>query len=395
MRNLRVRRITVFFLIILLIPVLSHLLWQLEKSKHLNILIIDKTVPLLKRNEHRSFNWVLNYMKFSKTDRKLYSPNNDYKGFFPVRIPTRTDSGKFIISDLESMLNHQLDSIADKSDVLYFADNYGVYHNEWYRHKNIHEHSNRIYGGLTSIEINLTEKMMERNKLIIAEFNFFASPTGFGNRTAAQKLLGIRWKGWTFRYFDLLDTIKNKELPRWIVKLYLAQHNNEWSFKNSGIVMHHGIDDIIEILDSKQDLIDETPMIVTNEKYQNIYNLPALINYPYWLDFTDTIGTSNEIIAHFRINTTQRGSHILRKVGLPNQFPCIIKHKNSEEYSFYYFCGDFADNPIDLLPSYFKGITYFSKTFYSDKPNDRTKFFWKYYKPLIGKILSDYYMNHK
>ena len=29
----------------------------------------------------------------------------------------------------------------------------------------------------------------------------------------------------------------NKELPKWLIKDYVEQHNNQWPFKQSGITM--------------------------------------------------------------------------------------------------------------------------------------------------------------
>ena len=231
----------------------------------------------------------------------------------------------------------------------------------------------------------------------MTEFNFIGSPTTFINRTNAEHLLGTHWTGWTMRYFDILDTMINPELPHWVVYLYKKQHNNKWQFKSSGIVFHHEPDDILEILDGKEDLSVETPIILTNSKAQTEYNLPSQIYYPYWFDYTDTLGNKNEIIAKFKLYTTNKGDSILRKYGLPNEMPAIIKHKKQDDYTFYYFCGDFADNPIDHLTSYFKGIKLIDYTFYSDKPNDRAEFFWKYYYYLLSTILNQYYtqINHK
>ena len=395
MKKYRVRRITIFLFIIVMIPVLSFLTWYFKKSRILNIMIVDKTVPVMKRNEHRSLSWILTHGKYTNSDKRSYSIDKDYFGFFPVNIPTEKDSGKYLTKNIDHFKESSLDSLADKLDMIYFTDTYGVYYNEWYRHKRVQEYSERIYGGLSDIDVNLIEKLKNRKKLIITEFNFFASPTNLRTRNAAEKILGIHWKGWTFRYFDQLDTNINKELPHWVVSLYKAQHHNCWSFKKSGIVMHHEPDDILEILDGNKDLTNETPVIFTNKEAQEEYNLPAQQYYPYWFDYTDTIGTQNEIIAHYKFFTNNNGDSILRKVGLPNEFPCIIRYRKPNDYTYYYFCGDFADNPIENMSSYFRGIRLIDFTFYSNRPNDRTKFFWKYYYPLVNTILSKYYKQIK
>lgn len=395
MNVFRFKRGTLVFIIILCIPLFSWIAWVLKKPKVLNLLIVDKTVPVLRRNEHRSFNWILNHLKFCNSDKKLYSVNKDYLGFFPVLIPNQSDSGKYFIKDLDKFSGTQLDSIADALDMLYFTDTYGVYYNEWYRHKRLGEHSEQIYGGLKENDIILIEKLKERKKLILAEFNFFASPTSGLNRAKAEQLLNIQWKGWTFRFFDILDTTKNPELPKWIIRLYKEQHYNCWTFKKSGIVMHHEPDDIVDILDEETDLIKETPFIITDNYIRKQYDLPAEIYYPYWFDYTENTSTQNEVIAYYKIYTTHKGDSILKTYNLPDNFPSIIRHKKADDYTFYYFCGDFADNPIDNLSSHFRGIGLFDFTFYSDRANDRTQFFWTYYKPLVSTILRDYYKQLK
>jgi hypothetical protein len=75
---------------------------------------------------------------------------------------------------------------------------------------------------------------------------------------------------------------------------------------------------------------------------------------------------------------------------IPSQFPAIIEHYRND-YKFYYFCGDFADNPISQGGSYFKGISLFRKLFYNDDiAAERVSFFWEFYRPMINKILDDY-----
>jgi len=65
-----------------------------------------------------------------------------------------------------------------------------------------------------------------------------------------------------------------------------------------------------------------------------------------------------------------------------------VNYKNG--YNYYYFCGDFADNPISYASSRFRYIQVFSPLFYSSSENERASFFWKYYRPLLRQILNEY-----
>ena len=48
----------------------------------MNIILIDKTVPTIERDNHKSFNWILTNERFVKKEKKTsYSYRKDYYGF--------------------------------------------------------------------------------------------------------------------------------------------------------------------------------------------------------------------------------------------------------------------------------------------------------------------------
>jgi hypothetical protein len=101
--------------------------------------------------------------------------------------------------------------------------------------------------------------------------------------------------------------------------------------------------------------------------------------------------SSNKFLAEFVINANTAGKEILTKNNIPTRFPAIITHKN-KDYRFYYFSGNFCDNPISENTSFFKGVSVFKSFFYNaDDITDRRQFFWKFYLPLVSKITNDYY----
>jgi hypothetical protein len=110
------------------------MVWYFSPTYPLNILIVDKTVLTKDGNEHISFNWILKHHKFVKPDTSFYELE-DYRGLFPL------DSQKYYVDDLDLDNDEQLNSLSDTLDMAYFADTYGIYCNDWYRHKNETEHS--------------------------------------------------------------------------------------------------------------------------------------------------------------------------------------------------------------------------------------------------------------
>src|ERR1035438_4855118 len=375
--------IILLILSIFTIPFWMWLIWRLEGKKELKIAIVDKTVLTRDGNEHRSFNWVLTNRKYCKPDREFYSISDDYYGFFPMH------DKKYYIRDFAGFDSTKLVDFANATDLTYFTDTYGIYYKEWFGENPRGDYSSLIYGGMSETDITFIKMMKAKHKLVISEYNTIASPTPGGVRNEFEELFGVKWTGWAGRYFELLDTIKNKELPTWLVRGYKAQHNNKWSFRNSGIAFVNE-SGRVEVLENKTDLVDEVPFIVTGAENQKRFGLPAKIKYPYWFDVTLT-SRSNNVISVYQINCNSRGDSILSSMNIPNPFASVIEHYDSD-YKFYYFCGDFCDNPIELWFSKFWGITAFSRLLPTSKETgERESFFWSYYEPLVSTILDKYY----
>jgi hypothetical protein len=370
-------------LFILTIPVWLWLMWRVEGKKELNVVIVDKTVLTRDGNEHRSFSWILTNRKYCKPDGDLYSNGDDYYGFFPLK------DKKYYIRDLSGFDSSKLDDFTNRSDMTYFTDTYGIFYKEWFGANPRGEHSSLIYGGMSEQDIAFLKMMKAKHKLVISEFNTIASPTPGRVRTEFEEMFGIKWTGWSGRYFESLDTNKNKELPIWLVRDYKDQHNKRWPFTNSGIafVQESGR---VEVLENKTDLSDEVPYIITSSENQKRFGVPGKIKYPYWFDVTLT-SRSNNVTSVYQINSNSRGDSILSSMNIPNPFPSVIEHYDND-YKFYYYCGDYCDNPIEQWASRIWGITAFRVLLpTSTETAERESFFWKYYEPLVSSILSKYY----
>ena len=370
-------------LIIVSAPVLSILVWYFSPKYPINIMVVDKTVLTPDGNEHRSFNWVLKHHKYVKPDKSFYELE-DYRGFFPL------DSEKFYIDDLDMYSDEQLDSLSDTLDMVYFTDTYGIYFNEWYKHAELTEHSEIIYGRTSDNDFELMQKMHEKQKLILTEFNTIASPTSIKVRKKMEKEFGVKWSGWVGRYFFSLDTLKNPELPRWVVHLFKRQHKGEWPFKESGIVFVHD-DETICVLEKDIDLEHEVPIINTDKYYQDFYGIAEHIRYPFWFDIS-YLEYDDLVVSTYKIHSNERGDSILAHYNIPKEFPAVLGDHIINR--FYYFAGDFADNPIAFSAVYSRGIEHLDFFLYENSDlSDRKKFFWRYYRPMMVKIMSDYYAN--
>ena len=365
------------------LPLILWLLWVLKPSYKANILIMDKTVLTNLGLEHRGFDWVLSHQKYRKPDGNTYTPHSDYLGFFPLK------NDSFLIHDLSKLTEKQIDSMSSSLDMTYYTDTYGIYYNEWYRKNNQTEHSEKVYGGLDKNDVLLLTKLKEKKKLIMAEFNFFATPTSGTERIVTERLLGLRWSGWTGRYFDQLDTIINPELPKWVVRLYKEQHLNKWPFTKSGIVFVH-TNETIAILEKDTDLNSEVPHVKSFPYSTRKFGIPKEIDYPYWFDITLSTDTSTRVLSYYEIFPNVRGDSILHHHSIPKIFPAAFE--NIKDSPYYYFCGDFTDTPLHNTTDKMRGVEYLKMfVLNEDDLNDRTPFYWRYYLPLTSIILDNYF----
>ena len=375
-------RILVFlFFFILTAPLWAFVWWFLTPKTEVAITIIDKTVPNEEYFEHKAFNWILHYEKIVKTDGDFYSYITDYFGFDPRENP------KAKWRDWDYYDQRQLDSIADNTKLLYITDTYGVYYNEWILDKYKTEHSPLIYGGMRRNEIKVLEAVIERDKPVFAEFNTYASPTGGYVRNRAQELLNVDWTGWTGRYFHELDSAKNPELPQWLVRGYMRQHNNEWPFTGPGLAFVHESERIEVFTEEFDMLTDPMPRLEVSEAFADQYNTVSVVDYPYWFEVTHPRKFSDaESMGRFAISTTAQGDSLMASMGIANIFPSIIKSRQGKTW---YFCADFADNIVPYGASYFKKIYWLGGLLYTPAPLDRKKFFWAFYRPMVTQILRE------
>lgn len=374
----------ILFAALVLLPVWMWLAWLLTPKRHLVLAIVDKTVLTPDAQEHISLDWVLKHEKFTRNGADLYQPQHDYFGFFPGR------DGHFRLKGLERFSMEKLKRLSEDADLVYFTDTYGIYANEWDTKMAQTERSQLLYGGMTEQDIALLADMQARHKLMIAEFNSIGSPTAQPIRRQFEQLFGMHWSGWTGRYFADLDTGSNKELPRWLIKDYEAQHGGSWPFTKQGIAFVNSNDRVV-ILQDSSGLTNPLPSIEAGSSGMKSLDLPSAIDYPFWFDIIDSPGSRNPVDAFFVIHVTAAGKAELDSSGIPERFPAILGH-SGPDYRFYYFSGDFCDNPIELGTSYFNGVSWFQRLFYDrTDPAQRTGFFWCFYRPMMTQILNDYY----
>jgi hypothetical protein len=371
--------VVIILAVILILPVINLLRWTFKEKKPMDIIIVDKTVPSLDREYHKSFNWILTNNRFVKKDKKTsFSYRKDYYGFFPTRPVKKRlwDRNEYRLADLKDL--------PEKADAIYITDTYGVYFNEWYQGISRSRRSLKIYGGLNNNDNLLIKEMKDRNKLVLIEYNTFGYPTAEYESYRIQERLGIKSSGWTGKYFSSLDTTR-ADFPIWMTAMYRRQYKKPWTYSKPGIVLLR--DRSIVVLEEGTHLKNPFPNIVTDPAFREKWNLPETVCFEEWFDIIDPL--ENIVVSKFNIGTTADGDTLLAEFGLDNQFPAVIQEP--VEKRTYYFSGDFTHTNIPYWTSRFVGVEKLKSILYSKKPEDPRRFFWLYYKPLIQGILDEYY----
>lgn len=110
----RQRWLIVYIVCIFLAISSPYWLWNIKPTTTLNVLIVNKTVPDQTYREHGGLVWLLNQQKYVKQNGSRYDVKTDYVGFVPT-----TKQERPWPTSLQSY------------DVIYVADTYGVYENDF------------------------------------------------------------------------------------------------------------------------------------------------------------------------------------------------------------------------------------------------------------------------
>lgn len=374
------RIILVLLVLLILIPFVGHILWRIEPQRHLGVILVDKSVTDICRSSHLPFLWTLNHFRFIKTDGKPYDLATDYYGFLPQ---APENSRNF---EVKRIRLEDIEEMSDKNDVLFYADTKGITYGEWFMGASGEKKGStiKIIGGLNQNDYLLLKSMYDKNKTIIAEYQFFSSASDplVLNKTA--EMFKIDYSYWHGKFFPKLDTAKNPELLPEFVSSYTKLYGKSWNFKGPGIIFIRG--NRIVVLD-RNDLVSPFPLIVTPKNKAREYILPDTIKYPGWFEISGS-GPTNEIFAEFYIPVNDSGRARLESEMIPIRFPAIIHSLHKQ--SFWYFTGDFSNCKI---PYWTRKIKNWEKIslLHSSSPQKTNTFVWNYYIPLVSKILDDTY----
>lgn len=357
------------FLVFTVLVAAPFILWVVQPYRQLDVWVVDKTVPYPDFREHASLFWLLNNEKISRPDTAApYDARTDYYGYYPVsRVEWRT---------------FEMPEPVRKPDLIYIADTYGVYNDE-YMLKEPPDTSS-LHGGLDSDDYSALQKALGGGNTLIAEFNTAASPANKKDRAFLGPLTGLEWRGWIGNYYG--DLAKAGTVPDWIVANWEHEKNQTWRYSGSGLVLFDE-KGRIEVLTEREDIGKNGMKVVFGQQWAKTLGIGRPTLYRSWFEWV-TPGPRVEEVARYELDLTPAGKRKLDELGLPAIFPAIVRLRN-DQFTSWYFAGDFADLQFSGTPYRMRGIQTIKRIFADDTVHDNSYFFWKAYVPLMHYILSN------
>ena len=378
----RHKALLVLLFIVVGLPFLLWLSWLLTTPRPIAVFIMDKTSYSVARAQNRALNWVLTHYRFVKPDGRLYNALTDYYGFYPV------DDHRYELNDLSQLNQRELQRLAIQYHMAYFADSYGVYTDMWPEEVPGMMPAQKLYGGLVWQDLYFLQEMIDRDRLVIAEFIFMSPPTTPAHRLQAEGLFGMQWQGWTGKFFHTFNPEEEKSVPPWVPVLYQQQYQQPWNPEGEGIILVHE-DETLVVLQYPTHLNFNRPRIITGREDRRRFGVSNKIAYPGWFDITFPTGANKKVVSWFELDLTPQGRALCEQYGLPERFPAVISQDDLNR--MYYFAGDFGFSPLRKRFVKVKASRYF-ELFLADlnDPTDKNAFFFAYYLPMMRRILGEY-----
>jgi hypothetical protein len=351
--------------------------WALGPENPARVVVLDATVPHADYREHESLFWILNHRRTTPSSgRRPWKVDRDYIGWYPER------------KDAEGLPERRRLTAADLdgADLLWIADDYGVYTGDFEAEgapRAALDYSQRLWGGLDATESLAIERFTLDGGNLVAEFNTFASPTAGEARARLEALLGVRWTGWSGRFFqDLSDT---SEVPAWAARHWRSHHGTDWSFHGPGWMFSQEDTRILVLQPGRH--MGPRGLRITDKLGGDPLTARVADDVPFafWFDVIQA-DEGTEILAWYRPDLTEEGRAILATEGLPDRFPAITRA--SRRPLRLYLAGDFSDNRLDRGPYAVAGMANF-RALTGARARDQRGFFWSLQVPLVSAILEE------
>jgi len=402
------RGIGIFIVLLLIIAAalfLPWFSWKAAPELDLRVAVVDKTVPFEDRREHRGLFWALGQNKIvdpaKDGDSQFYDFRKDYVGYDPNYAPAVLRGGEEPPNPQTSLLDYSRD-LLDR-DVLYLADTYGVYDADYQQFEGefAHtRHSQLKFGGLQEQEVEAAERFAADGKLIIAEFNTFASPTPKGLAERMEAILGVHWTRWIGRYFP--DFSNTRDVPEWLYELY--DGSAEWERRGR-----------VDLVDEQEPAFvlthDESPDFIFLWKSEDIKGSHAVTFSPvekyieqevmqgtrpgpvsYWIELLEPLA-GTEQLGTYVFNLEDSGKLKMQQHGLRLVWPAMTRYSPADStgapHTAYYLVGDMSDFDKAMGSPHTRLTQFINRSYYGKqaKIGSQEYMFWNGYYPFLCNVL--------
>lgn len=367
--------VVVILLVIIVAIIVAFAGWFIKPSKKLNIAVLDTTVPATDSQgtsatnryyrKHSGFFWLLNQQKYVKTNGKKYDYKKDYYG------PLIDENGEY------TKVN-KLSDIKQIPDLLYLADVYG---SELYDNK---------YSGLSTEDMNTVSLTQSKGGTVVGEMELLGSIKDDTISDDIRKMFGFKSTSWSGRYVVNLSDLS--DVPSWAPSTYENQYGVKWKFTGPGLILTSTSGEII-VLEEKTDFNSKNLISVSvHDKYKKEFSACKKSNFYNWFELIE-VQNGADTIADYNLNLNATGMEKIKKISSDSVFAAVVRKKTANQGTTYYFAGDFNDCTNDSRIYSFLGADMFFKALSFDKEGDISQFYWKFYNPLMKKILKETYEN--
>ncbi|GEM_PF-151628 len=380
---------------LMLLLLAPWMVWEASPTKMLSVAVLDKTVNDASYREHKGLFWILNQQKYRMSSGEKYLYDRDYYGYDPV-------------APGERPVERTMTNLSPATQLIYVADTYGLSESSKASDPDAGVPVNAggmepvsAQGGMKTLDVNVMETAASRGTMLVAEFNSVATPTEEAVRNRASALLGMKWTGWTARYFPNLT--KGVEIPAWVPERYRQITGQDWNYTGAGFLFVHESGDLFVLRDGEES--DGGVRISFTDAGRDRFGMHPNDRYNYWFDIV-TASSGSQVLAEYHLPLTANGRAMLAERGVPENFPAVIRREvsadgSSEPLPFgataapaagqvsYYFAGDYADRANYPFWRRYAGWPAFKSLLTLDTRSSEDAFYWDVYVPMMEKILNE------
>ncbi|MFC2080269.1 hypothetical protein ACFLRQ_02220 [Bacteroidota bacterium] len=357
--------------IILLLPLVGYIGWQLRKGQRLEIIVVNKSLIKYNGSENKSMNYILDCEKVFNRGKRTYDLKVDHIGL-------HWNNGEY---QIKYPRLSEVSRVAEKADLVYYADASGIMCSQVKKLKTGDE-DHLEYGGLNNTDYTLIKELISLEKPLIVECNFYCPPTEALVRYNLEKLTDIYYVGWIGKYLrDLEAEVTAEDHFNW-KKLYEEYTGKQYNFSGSGIVFINNEAKRMLVLEEGKHIETTNGLIVSTSDAVENHRLPERTNYCGW--FTLLHPGRNEVLSKFELNVTESGQVMINEEGIPSDFPALIM----ADKNFYFMAGDFGKAKTSVL---FRKVALIRPVFDLIKRSSKksSNFFYTYYQPFMTGIIKD------